>query len=37
MIYYGDEVGMWGVNDPCCRKPMVWNEIKYEEENFKFS
>lgn len=26
MIYYGDEVGMEGENDPFCRKPMVWDE-----------
>ena len=32
MIYYGDEAGMWGANDPCCRKPMVWREFKYEDE-----
>ncbi len=34
MIYYGDEVGMWGGNDPDCRKPMLWNDIKYEDEIF---
>jgi cyclomaltodextrinase / maltogenic alpha-amylase / neopullulanase len=32
MIYYGDEAGMWGANDPCCRKPMVWPELQYEPE-----
>lgn len=32
MIYYGDEAGMWGGNDPCCRKPMVWPERVYEAE-----
>ena len=32
MIYYGDEVGMWGANDPDCRKPMVWDDIEYEAE-----
>lgn len=32
MIYYGDEVGMWGADDPNCRKPMVWEEFKYEPE-----
>lgn len=32
MIYYGDEVGMWGANDPCCRKPMVWEDLQYENE-----
>ena len=29
-IYYGDEAGMWGGDDPDCRKPMVWKEFKYE-------
>ncbi len=32
MIYYGDEVGMWGANDPDCRKPMVWKDLVYEDE-----
>jgi glycosidase len=32
MIYYGDEVGMWGGDDPDCRKPMVWKELEYENE-----
>lgn len=32
MIYYGDEVGMWGANDPCCRKPMVWDDLAYAPE-----
>ena len=32
MIYYGDEVGMWGADDPHVRKPMVWNELVYEDE-----
>ncbi len=31
-IYYGDEVGMWGADDPDCRKPMVWGDLKYEPE-----
>lgn len=31
-IYYGDEAGMWGGDDPDCRKPMVWNEYNYETE-----
>lgn len=33
MIYYGDEVGMWGANDPDCRKPMVWEELTYQPES----
>ncbi len=32
MIYYGDEVGIWGSNDPDCRKPMIWSDIKYQPE-----
>jgi len=31
-IYYGDEVGMWGADDPDCRKPMLWVDFKYEHE-----
>ncbi|MCF6185657.1 MAG: alpha amylase C-terminal domain-containing protein, partial [Bacteroidales bacterium] len=31
-IFYGDEIGMWGADDPDCRKPMVWQDIKYEDE-----
>jgi cyclomaltodextrinase / maltogenic alpha-amylase / neopullulanase len=34
MIYYGDEGGMWGSNDPDCRKPMVWSDKKYDSETF---
>lgn len=32
MVYYGDEVGMWGGNDPDDRKPMVWSDIAYADE-----
>jgi len=31
-VYYGEEVGMWGADDPDCRKPMVWDDITYETE-----
>jgi glycosidase len=24
MIYYGTELGMWGADDPTCRKPTPW-------------
>lgn len=34
MIYYGDESGMWGSNDPDCRKPMVWADKNYDAETF---
>ena len=32
LVYYGDEAGMWGGDDPDCRKPMVWSEFNYENE-----
>jgi cyclomaltodextrinase len=32
MIYYGDETGMWGGDDPDCRKPMIWPDLKYDAE-----
>jgi cyclomaltodextrinase len=35
MLYYGDEVGMWGANDPDCRKPMLWPDITYDPETTK--
>ena len=28
MIYYGDEVGMWGPDDPSNRKPMLWADLE---------
>jgi len=37
MIYYGDEVGMWGAGDPGNRKPMLWKDLEpYDDaqENF---
>ncbi|MCC6614069.1 MAG: alpha-glucosidase C-terminal domain-containing protein [Anaerolineae bacterium] len=29
MIYYGDEIGMEGDNDPDCRRPMIWDEGRW--------
>ena len=34
MFFYGDEAGLWGANDPDCRKPMVWAEKRYDAETF---
>ncbi len=31
-VYYGDEVGMWGADDPDNRKPMVWPDLDYAPE-----
>jgi glycosidase len=32
MIYYGDEIGMEGENDPDCRRPMIWDESRWDRE-----
>lgn len=34
MIFYGDEAGIWGGNDPDCRKPMVWDDKTYDAETY---
>ncbi len=28
MVYYGDEAGMWGSDDPNNRKPMLWKDME---------
>jgi glycosidase len=33
-IYYGDEIGLTGENDPGCRKCMIWEEDKQDRELF---
>ena len=35
-LYYGDEVGMWGADDPHCRKPMLWDDLAYEDETHRY-
>lgn len=35
-IWNGDEVGMWGADDPDCRKPLVWDDLNYESEKANF-
>lgn len=32
LIYYGDEVGMEGGGDPDCRRPMIWEESRQDQE-----
>ncbi|MBR2679509.1 MAG: alpha-glucosidase C-terminal domain-containing protein, partial [Exiguobacterium sp.] len=34
-IYYGDEIGMTGGNDPECRKCMVWDPEKQNKELYE--
>jgi glycosidase len=31
-IYAGDEMGMWGADDPSCRKPLIWKDYEFEDE-----
>lgn len=31
-IWNGDEVGMWGGDDPDNRKPVVWSDLEYQPE-----
>ena len=36
MLYYGDEVGMTGGNDPDCRRGMLWKEEKQDKRIFSY-
>lgn len=31
-IWNGEEMGMWGADDPHCRKPLMWPELVFEPE-----
>jgi glycosidase len=31
-IWNGDEMGMWGADDPDCRKPLWWDDMKFDKE-----
>jgi len=31
-IWNGEEMGMWGADDPHCRKPLWWKELTFENE-----
>lgn len=32
-IWNGEEMGMWGADDPFPRKPLWWREFKFDKEN----
>ena len=32
LIYYGDEIGMEGENDPDCRRPMLWERERWDQD-----
>lgn len=36
VVYYGTEIGMEGGNDPDCRRPMIWDESKWDKELLEF-
>lgn len=36
MIYYGDEIGLSGGNDPDCRRCMVWNKDEQDTDLYKY-
>jgi glycosidase len=36
MIYYGDEVGLFGKNDPDCRRSMAWIESDWDQEIYHY-
>lgn len=31
-IWNGEEMGMWGADDPHCRKPLMWKEFSFDAE-----
>ena len=31
-IWAGDEMGMWGADDPSTRKPLIWKDYEFEAE-----
>lgn len=36
-IYNGEEMGMWGADDPDCRKPLMWPEYQFSTERHDFN
>ncbi|MCL2043540.1 MAG: glycoside hydrolase family 13 protein [Treponema sp.] len=35
-LYYGTEIGMEGFRDPDCRRPMIWNEARQDNNLRRF-
>lgn len=35
-IYYGEEIGMDGGHDPDCRRPMIWDEKRWDKATLAF-
>ncbi len=36
MIYYGDEIGITGGEDPDCRRPMIWDKERQDNDLFNW-
>lgn len=36
VIYYGEENGMEGAGDPDCRRPMIWEESRWDQQTRNF-
>jgi glycosidase len=32
LLSYGTEAGMWGASDPDALRPMIWRELRYDED-----
>ena len=35
-VYYGEEIGMDGGGDPDCRRPMIWDEQRWDKDTLAF-
>jgi alpha-glucosidase len=35
-VYYGEEIGMDGGHDPDCRRPMIWDESRWDKDTRAF-
>jgi glycosidase len=35
-VYYGEEIGMDGGGDPDCRRPMIWDETRWDKDTLQF-
>lgn len=35
-VYYGEEIGMDGGHDPDCRRPMIWDENRWDKDTLAF-
>lgn len=33
-IWNGDELGMWGADDPDCRKPIIWGDVPHLPQRY---